>query len=164
MSRPGAIAVVAVVSALLGGTLALAFGKAVGWVDDDGSRIETVLVQPQDDATPAADRVEGSAAKPLVGNGFDASELYRKRAAGVVTIYALFGDSPDDADAEIVGWDVFDDVGVLKVDPADHPVSPVPLGDSSGVVVGEPVAAIGSPFGQVSSLSVGVVSATERSI
>ena len=66
--------------------------------------------------------------------------------------------------AEIVGWDVFDDVGVVKVDPADHPVSPVPLGDSSGVVVGEPVAAIGSPFGQESSLSVGVVSATERSI
>ncbi|MET1009141.1 MAG: hypothetical protein ABWY96_03670, partial [Gaiellaceae bacterium] len=99
MSRPGAIAVVAVVSALLGGTLALAFGKAVGWVDDDGSRMETVLVQAQDGATPAADRVEGSAAKPLVGNGFDASELYRKRAAGVVTIYALFGDSPDDADA-----------------------------------------------------------------
>jgi 2-alkenal reductase len=217
VSRPGAIAVVAVVSALLGGTLALAFGKAVGWVDDDGSRIETVLVQTQDGATPAADRVEGNAAKPLVGNGFDASELYRKRAAGVVTIYALFGDSPNDADAaasqgsgfvvsndgyiltnshvvttagetdpsetpaaadtvyvqfrdgervpaEIVGWDVFDDVGVLKVDPADHPVSPVPLGDSSEVVVGEPVAAIGSPFGQVSSLSVGVVSATERSI
>ena len=40
----------------------------------------------------------------------------------------------------------------------------MPLGDSSDVVVGEPVAAIGSPFGQESSLSVGVVSATERSI
>ena len=41
---------------------------------------------------------------------------------------------------------------------------PLPLGDSSRVVVGEPVAAIGSPFGQESSLAVGVVSATERSI
>ena len=46
----------------------------------------------------------------------------------------------------------------------DHAVSPLPLGDSSRVVVGEPVAAIGSPFGQESSLAVGVVSATERSI
>ena len=46
----------------------------------------------------------------------------------------------------------------------DHAVSPVPLGDSSRVVVGEPVAAIGSPFGQESSLAVGVVSATQRSI
>ncbi len=40
----------------------------------------------------------------------------------------------------------------------------MPLGDSSRVVVGEPVAAIGSPFGQENSLAVGVVSATERSI
>ena len=52
----------------------------------------------------------------------------------------------------------------VKVDPRDHAVAPVPLGDSSAVVVGEPVAAIGSPFGQESSLAVGVVSATERSI
>jgi S1-C subfamily serine protease len=40
----------------------------------------------------------------------------------------------------------------------------VPLGDSAQVKVGQPVAAIGSPFGNVNSLSVGVVSATERSI
>jgi 2-alkenal reductase len=215
VSRPGSIAVVAVVSAVLGGMLALVFGKAVGWVDDEPERVQTVLVPSTQGATPAADRVEGDAAKPLVGNGFDASELYRKRAAGVVTIYALFGDEgdanaaasqgsgfvvsedgyiltnshvvttagePDSSEAaaaadrvyvqfrdgervpaQIVGWDVFDDVGLLKVNPADHPVSPVPLGDSARVVVGEPVAAIGSPFGQESSLSVGVVSATERS-
>jgi 2-alkenal reductase len=216
VSRPGAIAVVAVVSAVLGGMFALVFGKTVGWIDDDVDRVQTVLVPSAEQATPAADRVEGDAAKPLVGNGFDASELYRKRAAGVVTIYALFGNGPDDANAaasqgsgfvvsedgyiltnshvvttagetdasetpaaadrvyvqfrdgervpaQIVGWDVFDDVGLLKVNPSDHPVSPVPLGDSASVVVGEPVAAIGSPFGQESSLSVGVVSATERS-
>jgi 2-alkenal reductase len=215
VSRPGVIAVVAVVSAILGGMAALVFGRAVGWVDDEPERVQTVLVPSTQGATPAADRVEGDAAKPLVGNGFDASELYRKRAAGVVTIYALFGNegdanagasqgsgfvvsedgyiltnshvvttageaaTSDDAvaadrvyvqfrdgervPAQIVGWDVFDDVGLLKVNPADHPVSPVPLGDSASVVVGEPVAAIGSPFGQESSLSVGVVSATQRS-
>ncbi|HSL64020.1 MAG TPA: trypsin-like peptidase domain-containing protein [Gaiellaceae bacterium] len=66
--------------------------------------------------------------------------------------------------AEVVGWDVFDDVGVVRVDPELHPLSPVPLGNSSGLVVGEPVAAIGSPFGAETSLSVGVVSATRRSI
>ena len=64
----------------------------------------------------------------------------------------------------MVGYDLYDDVGVLKVDPAAHAVSPVPLGDSSRVVVGQPVAAIGSPFGNVDSLSVGVVSAVRRSI
>jgi 2-alkenal reductase len=66
--------------------------------------------------------------------------------------------------AKVVGWDIYDDVGLIKVNPADHQLDPVPLGDSAHVKVGQPVAAIGSPFGNVNSLSVGVVSATERSI
>jgi S1-C subfamily serine protease len=53
---------------------------------------------------------------------------------------------------------------VIKLDPDDHAVEPVPLGDSNDVVVGEPVAAIGSPFGNENSLAVGVVSAVSRSI
>jgi S1-C subfamily serine protease len=78
-------------------------------------------------------------------------------------VYVEFPDG-DRVRATIVGFDVFDDVGLLKVDPADHRLEPVPLGDSSDVVVGEPVAAIGSPFGQESSLAVGVVSATQRAV
>ena len=76
---------------MLGGTSALVLGKAVGWLDDDSTQVETVLVSTPDGATPAANPIEGDAAKPLVGNGFDASEIYEKRAAGVVTIYAVFG-------------------------------------------------------------------------
>jgi S1-C subfamily serine protease len=79
------------------------------------------------------------------------------------SVYVEFQDR-DRVEAKIVGWDVFDDVGVLKVDPRAHPLRPLPLGDSSSVVVGEPVAAIGSPFGNENSLAVGVVSATLRSI
>jgi S1-C subfamily serine protease len=82
---------------------------------------------------------------------------------GASRVYVVFADG-DRIPASIVGWDLFNDTGVVKVDPRNHVVAPVPLGDSSGVVVGEPVAAIGSPFGQESSLAVGVVSATERSI
>lgn len=78
-------------------------------------------------------------------------------------VYVEFSDGGR-VPARIVGWDLFSDVGVVRVDPADHEVSPVPLGDSSRVQVGEPVAVIGSPFAQTSSLSVGVVSATGRSI
>ncbi len=215
MGRPGVFLHV-VVSAVLGGAAALGLGKAVGWVDDGGPGTATVLVPTPDGAAPAAEWVEGDAARPLDGNGFDASEIYRKRANGVVTIFALFGEGeesmgaaaqgsgfvvsedgyvltnshvittagegePTDppaaagtvyvqfrdgerVPAEIVGWDVYDDVGLRMVVPDDHAVSPGPLGDSADVVVGEPVAAIGSPFGQESSLSVGVVSATERSI
>jgi S1-C subfamily serine protease len=169
-------------------------------------------------ATPAANPIDEDAeAKPLPGNDFDPAAIYRERAAGVVTILALFGpnDSVAAADAaqgsgfvvssdgyiltnshvittagegdptatpeaantvfvefrdgdrvraQVVGWDIYDDVGLLKVDPGDHHLAAVPLGDSTHVVVGQPVAAIGSPFGNESSLSVGVVSATERSI
>jgi S1-C subfamily serine protease len=78
-------------------------------------------------------------------------------------IYVEFGDH-DRIPAKVVGWDVFDDVGVVKVDPSAHTLQPVPLGNSSLVVVGEPVAAIGSPLGNENSLAVGVVSATHRSI
>jgi S1-C subfamily serine protease len=83
------------------------------------------------------------------------------RGAGAV--YVEFKDG-DRVPAEIVGWDLFNDVGVVRVDPKEHGLQPVPLGDSDAVVVGMPVAAIGSPFGEQNSLAVGVVSATGRSI
>ena len=79
------------------------------------------------------------------------------------TIYVQFSDG-DRVPARIVGYDLFDDVAVIRVDPKLHSLRPVPLGDSARVVVGEPVAAIGSPFGNADSLSVGVVSAIRRSI
>ena len=82
---------------------------------------------------------------------------------GADRVYVEFQDR-DRAPAKIIGWDVFDDVGLVKVEPADHSLKPVPLGDSAAVSVGEPVAAIGSPFGNEDSLGVGVVSATHRSI
>ncbi len=78
-------------------------------------------------------------------------------------LYVEFSDH-DRIPARVVGWDVYDDVGVLRVDPKAHALAPVPLGNSSRVVVGEPVAAIGSPFGNENSLAVGVVSAVRRSI
>jgi S1-C subfamily serine protease len=82
---------------------------------------------------------------------------------GASAVYVEFSDG-DRARADIVGWDLFSDVGVVRVSASDHRLSPLPLGNSSTVLVGEPVAAIGSPFGQQTSLSVGVVSATGRSI
>jgi S1-C subfamily serine protease len=82
---------------------------------------------------------------------------------GARAVYVEFTDG-ERVPARIVGWDLFSDVGVIRVEPDDHPLEPVPLGDSARVVVGEPVAAIGAPFGKQTSLSVGVVSATGRSI
>jgi 2-alkenal reductase len=93
----------------------------------------------------------------------DAGETSSGSPDAASEVYVGFRDG-ERVPAEIVGWDVFDDVGLLRIDPRAHRLAPVPLGDSERVVVGEPVAAIGSPFGEESSLAVGVVSATRRSI
>jgi S1-C subfamily serine protease len=66
--------------------------------------------------------------------------------------------------AEIVGFDPFVDVALLAVDPNGFELHPLELGDDEELVVGQPVAAIGSPFGEQQSLSVGIVSATDRSV
>ncbi len=81
-------------------------------------------------------------------------------------LFVEFADG-DRAEAKVVGWDLYDDVGLLQLKTTPHSLSPVPLGDSATVAVGEPVAAIGSPLGSdigVNTLTVGVVSAIHRSI
>jgi S1-C subfamily serine protease len=80
-------------------------------------------------------------------------------------IYVAFLDG-NRVSAEIVGTDPNADVALLKVDPEGLKLTPLRLGVPETIEVGEPVAAIGSPFGeqQSQSLSVGVVSALDRSI
>lgn len=206
--RSSQAALFALISAALGGALVLAAASAAGWLH--GGTTRTVIVRsPAPTAGDAGAPVV--AAKPLLGNGFQPAQIFRTRAAGVVTIVSYF-DGPsasagqgsgfvvskdgliltnahvvttagqtggsttpartvyvefadgDRVQASVVGVDLFVDVGLLRVDPKQHALDPVPLGDSSRVVVGEPVAAIGSPFGNADSLSVGVVSAIRRSI
>jgi S1-C subfamily serine protease len=66
--------------------------------------------------------------------------------------------------AEIIGHDPNVDVALLKVDPEGLRLTPLELGTPDSITVGEPVAAIGSPFGEAQSLTVGVVSAIDRNI
>jgi len=70
----------------------------------------------------------------------------------------------DTFDAEVVGVDGDSDVAVLRVDPDKIGVTPLALGDSSKVIVGEPVVAIGNPLGYDFSITSGIVSAVGRSI
>jgi S1-C subfamily serine protease len=67
-------------------------------------------------------------------------------------------------EAKIVGTDPNADVALLKIDPGGLKLTPIGLGKSADLVVGTPVAAIGSPFGERQSLSVGVISALDRNI
>jgi S1-C subfamily serine protease len=78
-------------------------------------------------------------------------------------VYVQFPDL-NQVEAEIVGIDPFADVALLRVDPEGLDLQPLPLGSENDVEVGDGVAAIGSPFAQDQSLSIGIVSATDRTI
>jgi len=202
--RASPIAALALLTAVLGGAVALLGARSAGFLHKE----HTVVVREQVTSGDAASPV--IVAKPIAGNGFQPAQIFARRAAGVVTILSYFGSagaggqgsgfvvSPtgnvltsahvvttagqggarterartiyvqfsdgDRVPAHIVGYDLFDDVAVIRVNPKLHRLRPVPLGNSARVVVGAPVAAIGSPFGNADSLSVGVVSAIRRSI
>jgi S1-C subfamily serine protease len=78
-------------------------------------------------------------------------------------VFVEFGDR-NRVPADIVGFDADADVALIKVDADGIDLHPVTLSDRSAFAVGEPVAAIGSPFGEEQSLSVGVISATDRTV
>jgi S1-C subfamily serine protease len=78
-------------------------------------------------------------------------------------VFVEFADG-NQVEATVRGYDPEADVALLKVDPEGLTLRPLPLGESDKVEVGTPVAAIGSPFSEKQSLSVGVVSAVDRSI
>jgi S1-C subfamily serine protease len=79
------------------------------------------------------------------------------------TVFVEFADG-NQVEADVKGYDPESDVALLEVDPKGLTLRPLPLGSSEKVKVGTPVAAIGSPFSERQSLSVGVVSAVDRSI
>jgi len=78
-------------------------------------------------------------------------------------VYVEFSDG-NRVSGHVVGVDPNADVALLKVDPDGLSLTPLPLGESHNIEVGEPVAAIGSPFGERQSLSIGVISALDRNI
>ncbi|MEV8113360.1 trypsin-like peptidase domain-containing protein [Streptomyces xiamenensis] len=71
--------------------------------------------------------------------------------------------SGDTASAEIVGQDAGYDLAVVKVTGVSG-LTPLPLGDSDGVRVGDPVVAIGAPFDLAGTVTSGIISAVNRPI
>jgi S1-C subfamily serine protease len=76
-----------------------------------------------------------------------------------------FEEGGDSIDAEVKGVDPDTDLAVLKIDPSDvEDLTVLPLGDSSELEVGDPVVAIGNPFGLQRTVTTGIVSALQRQI
>jgi 2-alkenal reductase len=65
---------------------------------------------------------------------------------------------------EVLGTDLDSDLAVVKVDVAVDELNPLPLGDSDLVKVGQPVIAIGNPFGFEGTMTMGIVSGLSRTI
>ncbi|MBN1873891.1 MAG: trypsin-like peptidase domain-containing protein [Anaerolineae bacterium] len=85
------------------------------------------------------------------------------------TINVTFADGVS-LNADVIGADSTYDLAVLQVDPAsflngaEYPLTPVPLGDSESLHVGQFVVAIGNPFGLDQTLTFGVISSLGRVI
>jgi S1-C subfamily serine protease len=143
----------------------------------DAPGVVTIISVFDDDGDGPRGADRGGVPRGGVGSGFvisDRGEIATN--AHVVTrgegrditeadeVYVKFADD-NQVRAEIVGFDPNADVALLRLESLSGlTLRPLPLGSSRDVRVGQPVAAIGSPFGEEQSLSVGVVSATDRAI
>lgn len=119
---------------------------------------------------PAAVPVDpfGGAPASALGSGFVID-----KAGHIVTNYHVVRDASeirvsfsnqDTVEAKLVGVDPSTDLAVLQVQTDASALTPLPLGDSDTVRVGDPVVAIGNPFGLTRTATAGIVSALQRLI
>ena len=120
---------------------------------------------------------------PFFGDPFGLPQQEQRQALGsgfvidkaghIVTNYHVIAGARDiqvgfsnntSVKARLVGSDPSTDLAVLKVDVGSRALTPLPLGDSDQVRVGDQVVAIGNPFGYERSVTAGIVSALQRQI
>jgi len=83
--------------------------------------------------------------------------------AGAQTIQVTMGDQSRYI-AKFIGADTRNDIALLKIDLKGRKLTPLPLGDSRDLIVGQRVLAIGNPFGFQSTLTTGVISSLGRTV
>ena len=83
---------------------------------------------------------------------------------GASKVTVSFEEGGEAIDADVKGIDTDSDIAVLKIDPSGRDLTVLPLGDSSAAKVGDPVVAIGNPFGLQRTVTTGIVSALQRQV
>jgi 2-alkenal reductase len=97
----------------------------------------------------------------LDDNGYIVTNQHVVAEATSVSVVFYNG---DEAQADVIGEDPDSDLAIIRVEQVPEGVHPLELGDSDQVLVGDWVVAIGNPFGNQSSMSLGIVSAVGRTI
>jgi S1-C subfamily serine protease len=119
---------------------------------------------PQDEASPFGPQSRGEASGTgfvIDGEGHILTNFHVVENATEVTVG--FDDNRV-VEARVLGTDATNDLALLRVDTDGLKLAPLQLGDSSTAQVGDPVLAIGNPFGLDRTLTTGVVSALQRQI
>ena len=178
----GVIGAVAVVAALVvGGFVAMPSSATSGKTGSAGttSSSQTVTVNSGDSTdTTLANAVAQKALPSVVSINVTTSDgegvgsgVVLDTDGNIVTNYHVIEGaqsisvSTGDAsyDATVVGSDESSDLAVIKIDAGDAALTPIEVGDSSTLQVGDWVMSLGSPFGLEQSVSTGIVSSLYRS-
>jgi S1-C subfamily serine protease len=128
----------------------------------------TAIVETEPDPFFGNPFSPGSQTERLLGSGFVID-----KDGHIITNYHVVRDAQsvevsfsnrETMRARVVGTDPSTDIAVLKVDARSRALTPLKLGDSDAVKVGDSVVAIGNPFGLERSITAGIVSALQREI
>ena len=123
-------------------------------------------VTSQSDRRRSACRSSSRARRPAPGFVIDKDGQILTNAHvvdGATKVKVTF-ENDKSVDAKVVGTDRSTDLALLKVDPKGLDLQPLQLGSAKDAQVGDPVVAIGNPFGLDRTLTTGVVSALQRQI
>ncbi len=136
--------------------------------------LEDLFIETQQSAVQVSGTL--SEDNPFFGASLGSGFVYDNIGHIVTNYHVVAGSNPDDISitfidgtvyrARIVGTDQYSDIAVLRVQddiPTDKLI-PLPLGNSSGLLVGQDVVAIGNPFGLSGSMTEGIVSGLNRLI
>jgi S1-C subfamily serine protease len=129
-------------------------GKGVVYIQSQGVSDESALGQQQGTATGSGFVVDQ--------DGTIITNAHVVDGASKVTV--SFEEGGEAIDADVKGVDNDADIAVLKINPEGRDLTVLPLGDSSKAQVGDPVVAIGNPFGLQRTVTTGIVSALQRQV
>ncbi|HWO47653.1 MAG TPA: trypsin-like peptidase domain-containing protein [Solirubrobacterales bacterium] len=138
--------------------------------DGDGvAFIEAQLESQESEGFNPFGEVEPEGGGTATGSGFvidDEGHILTNNHVieGASKVTVKLGDSEKTYDAEVVGTDPGTDIALLKVEAPKGEIQPLTLGRSSDLEVGDPVVAIGNPFGLDRTVTSGIVSALQRDI